>query len=191
MEEISAWLIERQCPRNNNVFSFAVLVEHDLSGIKFERQINVIRLKAKLDRLLASGYTFDGDTLETVVSSLTKEKIGLLGGSTAYFHFEASIIDVFIEAGCPVTEKFFGNILGALPSIPESERLKIVRKIHSCNCPRPPLAVSIACAKSETTRDTQVLKFLLENGYEVTPDLTPQRLLEVVIAVSSSGVTLR
>ena len=92
-------------------------------------------------------------------------------------------MDVIIEAGCPVTKKFFEYILRAASHIPVSERLAMVMTIHSLNSPRPPMAVSLACALSEKTRDVTILKFLVENGYEVTPDLTPQRLLEVLFAV--------
>jgi len=66
IEEVSAWLIDRHCPKNNAVFSFLVLVELHITGCKRDRQINAIRLKTKVERLLASGYMFDFDTLESV-----------------------------------------------------------------------------------------------------------------------------
>ena len=185
MEKISEWLIACQCPRNNNVFSFTVLAEVLLTDGECEQ--HVIRLKAKVERLLASGYTFDGDTLVTILTFSTMKNLNAWFGIAVDFPWEASYLDIFIALGCPVTEKFFEYILGPLSSIQESERLKMVMKLHSLNCPRPPMAVSLACALTERTRNIQVLKFLVKNGYEMSPDITLQRVFEVLFALAGSS----
>jgi len=192
MEELSAWLIERNSPRNNNVFRFTVLVELHLINIEYETLITVNRLKVKVERLLASGYTFDDDTLEEVLKFATKENLNSVFRSTSYIPYDAfsAVMNVLIEADSPLTEKFYEYILNATSPISEVERLGMVMKIHALNCPRPPLAVSLACALSEKKRDTHVLQFLVDNGYEVTPDLTPERLLKLLFVVCGRSHSL-
>ena len=186
LEELSAWLMERKCPISNNSFSFAVLVELHLAG---NGHFDTLRLKAKVELLLGRGYVFDGDTLETVFRYSTLENLDSLLRSTSPFSLDAfsSILDVFIAAGCPLTEKFFAFLLEAPSPIPESMRLGLIMKVNSLNCPRPPLAVALAYALSEKTCDIQVIKFLIDNGYEVPPGLAPRVLLEVLSVDSDSG----